>query len=59
LHWAAEGKDEAVIQLLLENGVEVRALDKDGRTALSWAAIYEREETMRLLEKDTKKQGGY
>jgi ankyrin repeat protein len=38
LHWAVSKGHEAVVQLLLEEGVDVHSTDKQGRTALSLAA---------------------
>ena len=38
LHYAAKGGHEAVVWLLLENGVDVDALDRTGVAALHWAA---------------------
>ena len=51
---AAKGGSVEVLHLLLEqNGFNLNARDRDGRTPLSWAAIYGNEAVVRLLlEKD-------
>jgi ankyrin repeat protein len=49
LSWAAGLENEAVVELLLENGAELESKDNDGRTPLSWAAGLENEAVAKLL----------
>ncbi|RFU35773.1 hypothetical protein B7463_g564, partial [Scytalidium lignicola] len=49
LMWAAKGGHEAVVQLLLESGADIKAKDRFKGTALIKAAQYKHEAVVRLL----------
>lgn len=38
LHWAVHNRDEGILKLLLEYEGHINAKDKNGETALHWAA---------------------
>ncbi|PMB63909.1 Serine/threonine-protein phosphatase 6 regulatory ankyrin repeat subunit C [Beauveria bassiana] len=48
LRAAGEGQD-AIVKLLLEEGADIDAKDKDGRTPLSWAAEQGHEDVVKIL----------
>lgn len=49
LHWAADRGNAAVLQLLLEHGVEVNIVDNEGQTAMHYAAMVGHLECVRVL----------
>ena len=49
---------EVVVRLLLEKGADIEAKDRDGRTALDWAAHNRHEEVIRLLSDKAMDIGG-
>ena len=49
LHWAAVGGNEAVVQLLVDKGADIKAKGNDGETVLHSAAWGRNEAVVRLL----------
>ena len=49
LSWAVDGRNEAVVGLLLESGANIDSIDKLGQSPLWWAAEQGHEKVARLL----------
>jgi ankyrin repeat protein len=57
LIWAVRGRNEAIVQLLLEKGADIEAKNKHGKTVLDIAAEHRYEDIVQLLSKKGGRRG--